>query len=612
VRRPLPPALLGLALLAAAAGADEARWSRWVEVERPGTVVLELDGRAAERSGIDLGLVGPDGREVHFAVIGPDPTDRRQVKVTRVEPNGKGWLVELDAGLAPPRHDRLRFALAKETAAADVLLEGGGDRDGGGWRELARGSLFRLGSGDSLQNFELSYQPTEVRLLRLSWPREAGLPELVAAEIAEAPGEDERYPVPIECKAAGKVVDCFVDAPAGCRSLEVALAPREAPLGYRLFCDCSGWRLFSEGERRQHGRLSFAIPGGGAGRLRLNSEIPPEVEGASCRQRRNRLVFEAETAGAYRLVYGRTTPLERRAETARSPEPARVAAATLGPEVEGKAPAWPAAAAPGAPLKGRFERSWPIERSSSRGQLLALTLTGEVAGLAGGAVSGLRIDSGGVQLPYVHGPAAYPEKLLAATLRPTPVEGSPGRSRIEIAAPENGHRLELLLFADGPFARQVNFIRHRAARRPGREAPPAATSTPWSCPASLARGCLLQTLLYYSEEPPDLIVEFLDGDNPPLPEVAVELWTERTVLYFVDPGGPLALRWDGALGEPAYDLAGLEPLLVRGEAAAAALGPELPRQGAAEAPRWLLLAAIAVAAVALLAVLARVLRQGPA
>jgi hypothetical protein len=605
VRRPLPPVLLGLALLAAAAGADEARWSRQAEVERPGTVVLELDGRAAERAELDLDLIGPDGRLVPFQLYRATRA-ARTVRVTRVRSEAAGWRVELDAGPAPPRHHRLRFALAEGTAAADVLLEGG---DGaGGWRELAHGSLFRLGTGKNLQNFELAYSPTEVRLLRLTWPRDAGLPELLETEILAAPAAGEIFDVPVDCSSEGKAVDCTFAASAECSTLEVELEPRDEPIAYWFYAAREGeWLLQDEGERRQHGRLDFSLERGLVRRLRLHSAVLPRVTGAHCRRGGSRLAFEAKTAGAYQLVYGRLATPERKASWNLPPE--QETSARLGPEVEGKAPEWPPAVEPGVPLKGKFLRSWPIEKISSRGQLVALTLPGEVSRLGGWSSGSLRIDAGGLQLPFVSKPAALPEKLLTTTLRPVAVPGAPGKSRAEIKDAGTGNDLKLILFAPGPFERQVRL--ERIAARPRNPHYNELSSVPWACPASL--GCELETDLFVPGDAttPDFFVEFADGDNPPLRAVAAELWASRTLLYFVDPGLPLVLRWDPDLGEPKYDLESLEDVLPHQESAAAKLGLELPRQGAAEAPRWLLLAAIAVAVAALLAVLARVLR-GPA
>jgi hypothetical protein len=103
----------------------------------------------------------------------------------------------------------------------------------------------------------------------------------------------------------------------------------------------------------------------------------------------------------------------------------------------------------------------------------------------------------------------------------------------------------------------------------------------------------------------DFTVKIDDGDNRPLPEVEVELWTRRQVLYFVDPGQPLLLRAGSKLVAPRYDFAGMQPLLNRSDAVAATLGPALEVAAPVEAPRWVLLSVIGLAAVALLAILAR-------
>lgn len=599
-----------LLLTPLAAAADEFRWSRPVEVARSGAVLIELDGKVAERAELDLVLLGPDGREVDFGLYGPASLER-PVKVARVIPGDGGWQVELDAGAAPPRHDRLRFALAKETAADDVLLEG--SADGVSFSPLARGNLFRLGSEEELQNLEIGYEPTQARYLRLSWPRGAGLPELLDATIQPAIGGGEPLALPIDCSGAGSVLDCRLTPPAECGLLEVALAPRQEPLAYQLFCACDGeWATRGAGEQRRQGLLKLEVGGGLQHRLRLQSSTLPEVEAAACRPRKKRLSFDAETAGTYLLTYGRTSRRDRRTSATRPGEP--TAPAAVGAEVVGQAPAWPDAVKPGLPLSGEPERSWPIERKAEPGRLLALTLPVDASLWVGDRAGGLRIDAGGAQLPFV-AEAAAPEKLLAATLHPAAVPGVAGRSRAEIDAPGTGGTVEIFLYARGPFERRVRFLRD-GERRPAREVELA--SQHWSCPASGAGACLLQVRLPLpaTERPrsagPAFLVEFDDGDNPPLREVEAELWAPTRVLYFVDPGGPLTLRWDRRLAAPSYDFAGLASVLYRPEAALARLGAPLAGSEPAEAPGWLLKAAIAAAAVALLAVLARMIRQHPA
>lgn len=632
--------LVPFLLLAGAAAADEARWSRRVEVSAPGPVVVELDGRAAERAAIDLEVIGPDGRAVR-AALRAERAGARPVRVTGVRASGPGgWQVELDAGAGAPRHDALRFALAGDTVAEGVLLEGGdGPESGAAWRELARGDLFRLGSGESLQDFVLSYEPTEVRWLRLSWPRGAGLPELAEVSIlpaAERGGEERK--VETECGAGPsgtsgpsegpRHLDCLARVPSWCRSLDLTLAQRESPLGFRLWrTERGAWLPLGAGERRRQGSLRLETPGGGVYRFRLEGPEAPELLAASCEERRSQLHFTAGAAGVYQLTYGRlTAPLERMGcETCDAAPPSGVLL-PLGAEAEGAAPDWPKAALPGPrlearDLEGQSGRSWPVETEAQAGQLVFLRLPEESLSGAGRAPEGLRLDARGDQVPFLAEIAPLPRALFTGQA-PAPAGKSAGRSRIQLRFPATSGEAQLQLFARGPFERRLRFFQREPV--PGRsgelEIAPALT---WLCPASLVLDCELRATLHLQPRPSsagprvagelgELFIELEDGDNPPLPAVGAELWTRWPGLYYVHPGMPVVLREGLGLAAPRYDFASLGPLLLREEAVEAVARPASPGGGPVEAPRWLLPLAVGLAALVLLAVLARVIRKEPA
>ncbi len=92
-----------------------------------------------------------------------------------------------------------------------------------------------------------------------------------------------------------------------------------------------------------------------------------------------------------------------------------------------------------------------------------------------------------------------------------------------------------------------------------------------------------------------MIVEIDDGDNPPLPEIAAEVWVRQPLLYFVQPGGRVLLHESRRLPAPRYDFASLGPGLPREEAVAARLGPAEESARPAEAPGWLLPVALGAA-----------------
>lgn len=589
--------------------ADDARWTSAIEVETAGKVKVELHGRAAERALVDLELIAPDGSLVASQLHTHQGDQPWPVTVTRVSPQADGYRVEIDAGASPP-HQGLRFGLARESAAS-VLLEG--SADGKTWRELTRDSLFRLGSDESLQNFLLDYPPSTDRYLRLDWPSAAGLPELSRATLVLAEATPRKVPVHPACSAGTPGVQiCQLDLPTACRTFELALRPQAAAVGYVLWrAETGALKAVRGGERRVQGAIRLHLGEGGAHLLRLESPIAPTVESAFCEQETPWLTFDAAVPGTYTLSYGRLYTPESLPQSSSSPasgEPLRLGAEQALPN-----PTWPAAAKPGTPLTGDFNRSWPVEiEGDAKDQLVMLPLPLELWN-----EPGLRLDAGGFQLPFVTEIAAWPELRLRQAARPVAAED--GHSRFEIhlagrageaagaaepaAVSQSG---DLLLFAHGPFERRLRFVR-REKGPPGQPDSDVvvAPATLWSCAASPVRSCGLRVPLAGTES---VSVEIDDGDNLPLERVEIELWSPRRVLYFVHPGGPLTLRELPEPKAPRYDFERLASLLHRQEAKKARLGPVQTKPAAADAPRYLLIAVLALAAVALLAVLGRVLK----
>jgi hypothetical protein len=132
----------------------------------------------------------------------------------------------------------------------------------------------------------------------------------------------------------------------------------------------------------------------------------------------------------------------------------------------------------------------------------------------------------------------------------------------------------------------------------------------WSCRALPPLPCEVVVHLPAGRGPAEL--EVLDGDDAPLPAVDVELWQPRSELWFRWPGTPVTLLVGSpGLRPPSYEVAAAGGLPASGAAAVATLGPAREGDGGAFArwPRWALLGALGAAAVTLLLVLARALRQ---
>jgi hypothetical protein len=103
-----------------------------------------------------------------------------------------------------------------------------------------------------------------------------------------------------------------------------------------------------------------------------------------------------------------------------------------------------------------------------------------------------------------------------------------------------------------------------------------------------------------------------EGDNAPLPIASAELLVPSHALRFFHPGGPLRLLYGNAAAPaPRYDLSLLAPRLFEQPAVEIALGPLQQPSTEREASRepWVFGVVIAVAVIALLAVIARLVRD---
>ncbi len=166
------------------------RYTRAVTPERAGWVRVALDAHALGHGlpGDGWWVFGPDGEAVPHAVLRPR-SGEVPARTLTVEEGAEGWGIVFDLGPTPLRHRRLEVLPAEPVAARGCRLEG--SRDGRSWEYLAEGDLFRLGERQDLVRSFLEYPATEVRYLRLTWPRDAGFPEFQRAfvEVLDEPPE---------------------------------------------------------------------------------------------------------------------------------------------------------------------------------------------------------------------------------------------------------------------------------------------------------------------------------------------------------------------------------------------------------------------------------------
>jgi hypothetical protein len=633
----------------AATRLQDTPYSRPVDVPAAGWVRVPLDLAALRHMGLagSLRVTAPTGEDLpRWIAPWSDDSERRPVKVLEVAKDDRGWTLRLDVGPEPLVHERLLLDFARLTTVPDVALDA--SQDGKSWEPLVAGDLFRLGSGEGLARTSLLYPATSARYLRLSWPAQAGFPELRGVVVEPiSPGRSltvTSRSSPCRTAASAVALTCRLPLPAAgqtVRRLTVELAGG-ANVGYLLDQPLQGaWEPLGQGvwHGSRSGRHVLPLPGtplaGDDLRLELfgvAGEPAPRLLGHSFDLAVDTVLFYAETPGRHTLSYGGVpSPGAGAAQPDAKSVAAGVEAAWTepGPEEQARTAPLPAAA-PGAALpRERFRAAWAVTAAGAApGDLVRLALPDTVYAQARPDLGDLRLVAGGRQVPYVRWAPPDPVAVVErADLRP---EAEKGRhySRIEIYLPAAGLPVtQLQLTAPPSPLRRPIGVRYPDPGPPGlaaREERLVARGN-WECLPEPPLPCRL-ALPLAGPAPRRLTVRFADGDNPPLATVDVAAWRRGDVLLFAWPSpvagqasGPGAERGKvqllaGAPGltAPVYDLAALAEVLPARPAQVAQLdltGDDL-RQGAVPWwSRWVVPAAVAVAALVLLALLRRILAE---
>ncbi|HVT60070.1 MAG TPA: DUF3999 family protein [Thermoanaerobaculia bacterium] len=630
---------------AAAASGQGREYARPVEVPAAGWVRVPLDLAALRHMGPrrSVRVSGPGGEEVPLW-LAPflSDSERRPARVEQIEEDGKGWTLRLDLGPAPPLHERLFFDFTRLTAAPAVTLEG--SRDGKSWEPLVAGDLFRLGEEAGLQRTSLPYPASQLRYLRLAWPRSAGFPQLrgVAVETT-VPGRSLAVTSPdAPCRSTAATAlpastVCQLPLPATAQTVRRVILELAGPaaVGYRFYEPRQGsWHLLAQGVW-QEGQTARHVIALGAEPLAGNRPLlelfgaagqPPRLLGHSFDLAVQAALFHADAPGRYTLSYG-GAPAPPHAEAAAwSPDTQQAAWIPPGPEEERGAPAaaagarpalaaLAAAAAPGASLATTgFRASWAVAApAAAAGDLVHLQLPDAVYTQSRPDLGDLRLVAGDRQIPYVRWSPPEPAPVIeGAEVRP---EAEKGRhySRIEVALPAAGLPLTALHLTapPGPLRRPLG-VRYPAPGPPGlapREERVVARAN-WECVPAPPLPCLADVPLF-GPAPRRLAVRFADGDNPPLGAITMSLWRQDDVLLFIWPGRARVRLLAGApeLSAPVYDLAALGEVLTERPWQSAKLQLSAGR-GEGPGPWWnrsVLPATLVVASIFLLLLLRRIL-----
>ncbi|HXU44428.1 MAG TPA: DUF3999 family protein [Thermoanaerobaculia bacterium] len=623
-------ALLGLCSLAGLplSALEPAKiYERDVFVPAAGWVRVPLDLAALRHlaaDGRELRVIGPDGSEIPRRLENPsERVVERPVRVLDVRPAEPGWQLIFDTGEGAPSHERLILDLERRISPPTVRLEGSADRRA--WQPLAEGDLVRLDESEAGPERDgISYPATELRYLRLSWPRVSGLPALQGSAVEASPGPSISLATGDSNCASGEAgsLQCRLELPVAgiaVRRIELTLTSQGAiPAGYVLEApEGARWRPLAEGvwqrraaETKHLLNLESQAATAAADFLRLSlfgAGMPPELAGVRLELAAREVVFRAPAPGRFTISYGAGLGAPPREEKEAAPEAVLLEA---GPESERPAPPLPASASAGAAITiEAFGSSWQvIAPGAAAGDVVRLEIPDEAYAASRAGLADLRLAALGRQIPYVRWSSPEPARVVAASgLRAEP-ERRKGWSRIELDLPKGRLPWTLLEIAapGGPLRRKVEAL----AVRP-RNPDPAAreirvASMLWDCAPTPPLPCRALVPLV-GPGAPRLALRFEDGDDAPLGEIDVSIWRRRDALVFVWPSGGNVRLLAGAenLGAPQYDLAALESELLARPWHPAQVAASLQEEPSAT--RFLLPAVLGLAGIALLLLLRRIL-----
>ncbi len=607
----------------------------------------------------DLRLVAVDGREVPYLLVAPPRREPewRGAALLPIPASKSASGFEADLGVLR-RVDRLRVAGLPAPFLKRLRLEGSGDR--ARWAVLvAEGTLFDLPE-EGLSRTEIAFPEGEHRWLRLTWnDAKSGrvpLPERVEARLAGTGGAPDplREPIPFERRssepgrsrfrlklpAAGLPIAAFEVEVASGNVLREASVLESRLSGGRLVPFRLGAATLRRAEREGVAAAGMTVRVSPPSEAELELLVedagnpPLDVTGVTAFfEGLPWIYFESPDGAPVTARFGAAGLVRPRydleaARPAVTGGAARVpAVATWGerqpatPDASSRPADVPAPAGAALDLGG-FRASRPLPQGPAG--LTALRLDAAVLA-ASPRLSDVRIATAdGRQVPYLLEVLGEPLVLKlpapqrAEDPRPRSGPGEPGRlsfHRVELPFERlPAARLELETTAR-VFSRRVAVLRERLGGRPetaGTFQEAASGSWESADPDREAPALVLELAEGNRRE---LFVSVDDGDNAPLPIPRASLLLPAYRLRFVrEEGAALTLVYGQAgLASPHYDLELLAPRLMGAPAFEANLPtvagePAAPEEKAGPKLFW---AALVGAVVALLVLVARLLRRGP-
>ncbi|HEY4564751.1 MAG TPA: hypothetical protein VIJ36_17330, partial [Thermoanaerobaculia bacterium] len=186
--------------------------------------------------------------------------------------------------------------------------------------------------------------------------------------------------------------------------------------------------------------------------------------------------------------------------------------------------------------KTLLTRTWPVQAPGARpGDVVRLVIPDPVHAAYRGYLNGLCLEAQGRQIGYeLDSPREELPTVSLPGARPRPVEA--GISGIDLPLPATGLPLTTVYLRTAPrtFSRGVRLL----------EGSRLVSETRWLCRSDLTSPCeiSLGAMDRPYRRPSHLSLRFVDGNNPPLPAVAVVVRRREEALLFLWPrAGPVRL-----------------------------------------------------------------------
>jgi uncharacterized protein DUF3999 len=635
-------------LHAAALPENEWKYRQDFTLDRVGVFSVALPVETLDRAQPDqrdLRLVGPDGREIPFALLPPSkvPAHWEQPLHDNVTFSERASIVTVEMS-----EDRIWAALHLETTSPRFMkaaqLEA--SHDGKNWTEWSSGlPFFRQ---DGVEQLTLNLRKEAAKYFRVTLEEDARHRIVITGARVLAPAteahREEAVPLRVtRSEDSGEETVLTLALPAAHLDWSELQVSTPAPLFNRVVrvgwqeLQASGiseriaasdtiYRLAVTPEVKAEKTsvvLNASVPSHELLLHFSNGDSPPlPIDGVKGVRRIFFAGFSAPAAGRYSWWSGNPHAKSPRYDLAGAENALRAVAPeaiSFGPIVENAHYAQPDPLAgltlEGAALSGKdwsSRRAVRIETSGVQSLDLDLAALSE----AQGNLADLRLVRGEQQIPYLLEHTGLNRWIyLSPTVAPDPAR--PSVSRWKITLPRSAAPINQLSF-ESPgslFERRIQIVETRENSR-GENEPVILASTTWRRSRREDLAPLIVALAHPTGR--ELWLEMENGDNPPLAIEHVRASYPLTRLIFhAEKGEPIfLLAGNREARPPQYDLALVADTLVSSDKQVATLGAPQNPSPESNRPRFpknaLFWGALSLVVIGLLVVVAKLLPKPPA